>query len=310
MPDSDEAFEEEIIEIFVEEVTEVLEIIDDNLLLWEKNQVVDKPLKELRRAFHTLKGSGRMVKANAIGELGWAVENLLNRIIEGGLTARPEMVVLMRDVRSAVPPLLDAFKNRQAAAVSGINVEHYMERSKALVEGRAVVAAQAPIAAVSTPAAPIDNVRPDPAKRNEEISELQEVKDVQKGLVEAVASANLDMANFSVKLDALTLELRQLTTAAHQNNGANELTEKLQQLDQLRSEVGDMQYFVNANSKQVAADNQSQQKQSSDVQQALTEMASQRELLLAQLRKEIKVWSLGAAAAAVVIALVYSIFIA
>ena len=33
----------------------------------------------MRRSFHTLKGSGRMVGAQLIGEFAWSIENLLNR---------------------------------------------------------------------------------------------------------------------------------------------------------------------------------------------------------------------------------------
>ena len=88
MTESDDAFDDEIIEIFVEEVSDVIDIIDVNIQLCEASLVagtaiVDKPLKEFRRAFHTLKGSGRMVSADAIAELGWSLENLLNRIIDG-----------------------------------------------------------------------------------------------------------------------------------------------------------------------------------------------------------------------------------
>ena len=46
-------------------------------------------LGSLRRSFHTLKGSGRMVGARTIAEFGWAIENLLNRIIDKTLSRTP-----------------------------------------------------------------------------------------------------------------------------------------------------------------------------------------------------------------------------
>ena len=49
----------------------------------------EKALAEIRRAFHTLKGSGRMVGAGEIGEFAWRFEEMLNHLIEGriGFTA-------------------------------------------------------------------------------------------------------------------------------------------------------------------------------------------------------------------------------
>ena len=43
----------------------------------------------MRRSFHTLKGSGRMVGAQLLGEFCWSVENLLNRIIDKTLARTP-----------------------------------------------------------------------------------------------------------------------------------------------------------------------------------------------------------------------------
>ena len=38
-------------------------------------------LLEIRRHFHTLKGSGRMIGAKSSAELAWTVEDTLNRVI-------------------------------------------------------------------------------------------------------------------------------------------------------------------------------------------------------------------------------------
>ena len=43
-----------------------------------------------RRSFHTLKGSGRMVGAQLIGEFAWSIENLLNRLINQTLEPTPQ----------------------------------------------------------------------------------------------------------------------------------------------------------------------------------------------------------------------------
>src|SRR5690606_5675928 len=82
--DSD-LIDDEILEIFVEEAAEVLETIHQFLPQYLANQDDREALTEVRRAFHTLKGSGRLVGAARVCETAWAIENLLNRIIDGTL---------------------------------------------------------------------------------------------------------------------------------------------------------------------------------------------------------------------------------
>ncbi|WP_343597526.1 Hpt domain-containing protein [Acinetobacter sp.] len=71
----------EILEIFVEELQEIFTELNQLFPLWLSDFQNENYLKEIRRHFHTLKGSGRMVGANHAGELAWYVEDLLNRVI-------------------------------------------------------------------------------------------------------------------------------------------------------------------------------------------------------------------------------------
>ena len=73
----------EILEIFVEEIEEIFQELERLLQNWQDQPEV---LKEIRRHFHTLKGSGRMVGALQAGELAWTVEDLLNRVLAESLT--------------------------------------------------------------------------------------------------------------------------------------------------------------------------------------------------------------------------------
>ena len=63
----------EIKEIFVEEAGDVIANLREYFPQWRDNVDDKNALAETRRAFHTLKGSGRMVSAEAIGELAWSV---------------------------------------------------------------------------------------------------------------------------------------------------------------------------------------------------------------------------------------------
>ena len=73
-----EEIDAELLSIFLEEAYEVVQTIDEHLKrLKEQPRNIDS-LTVLRRAFHTLKGSGRMVGLTTLGEAAWAVEQTLN----------------------------------------------------------------------------------------------------------------------------------------------------------------------------------------------------------------------------------------
>mgnify|MGYP003630699035 CR=1 FL=1 len=108
----DDLIDDEIIEIFVEEAGEVLEALDEYFPRWVANQGDEEALIEFRRAFHTLKGSGRMVGAMSVGELAWSIENMLNRVIDKTIVATPILIELVKEVHRRIPALVDAFSTR------------------------------------------------------------------------------------------------------------------------------------------------------------------------------------------------------
>lgn len=111
-PADEEPVDEELLEIFVEESTEVQEEIAVNYPQWCADWQDKAALTELRRNFHTLKGSGRMVRALVLGELAWSVENLLNRVLEGTLETTAEIVGLVGEVIGLLPELTEEFASQ------------------------------------------------------------------------------------------------------------------------------------------------------------------------------------------------------
>ncbi|OTG65582.1 Hpt domain-containing protein [Acinetobacter silvestris] len=75
----------EILEIFIEELEEIFESLQPLLSQWIQDPTQDEVLLNIRRHYHTLKGSGRMVGAKSSGELAWTVEEALNRVIAKSL---------------------------------------------------------------------------------------------------------------------------------------------------------------------------------------------------------------------------------
>jgi len=81
-PDIDPA----MLGIFLEEFDSVRSQLGDALFAWLDNTADNKAAGELRRGFHTLKGSGRMIGALEIGDFSWRVEELLNKLMESRIS--------------------------------------------------------------------------------------------------------------------------------------------------------------------------------------------------------------------------------
>lgn len=74
---ADTVIDPELLDIFLEEAGEVLASIASSLQSYQTNPADPHALADLRRAFHTLKGSGRMVKLDDMSEVAWRVEQVL-----------------------------------------------------------------------------------------------------------------------------------------------------------------------------------------------------------------------------------------
>lgn len=73
--------DQELLDVFLEEAQEVLGIMHDNLEICQLHPNSQEPIITIRRGFHTLKGSGRMVGLTDLGEVAWAIERALNKWI-------------------------------------------------------------------------------------------------------------------------------------------------------------------------------------------------------------------------------------
>jgi chemosensory pili system protein ChpA (sensor histidine kinase/response regulator) len=111
-----------MLEVFLEEFETVDNQLTEQLARWLDDISNRRILLEMRRGFHTLKGSGRMVGANEIGNFSWRFEELLNSVSDGSL----EVGDAVRDVLKlgiGALPLLKARLLQQASELSseGVN---------------------------------------------------------------------------------------------------------------------------------------------------------------------------------------------
>jgi chemosensory pili system protein ChpA (sensor histidine kinase/response regulator) len=128
-----EAVDPQFLELFIEEAKEEIASIQTVFPLWDQNPMDLESLGSLRRSFHTLKGSGRMVGARSIAEFGWSIENLLNRLIDKTLSRTPGMMNLLRASVAALPPLVEQLETGRQSSVP---VEPLMARAFAYADGR------------------------------------------------------------------------------------------------------------------------------------------------------------------------------
>jgi len=128
-----EPVDPQFVELFIEEAKEEIASIQRSFPQWDQNPMDLESLSLMRRSFHTLKGSGRMVSARSIAEFGWSIENLLNRIIDKTLSRTPGMMALLRNAVAALPPLVEQLETGRHNSVP---IEALMSRAFAYADGR------------------------------------------------------------------------------------------------------------------------------------------------------------------------------
>ncbi|MCF6281339.1 MAG: Hpt domain-containing protein [Candidatus Polarisedimenticolaceae bacterium] len=133
-----EDIDPEILEIFVEEAREEIEGLEMLLPRWKSTPEDSDILVVVRRSFHTLKGSGRLVGAITIGELAWSVENMLNRLLDETIPASPLIIELLEDVVAVLPQFVDCLERSE---VPLIDSAPFMDRANAFSESGAPVSA-------------------------------------------------------------------------------------------------------------------------------------------------------------------------
>lgn len=112
IPQAEEAIDEEMLGIFLEEAAEVVTTAREAMTALARNGSDKEQLTTARRAFHTLKGSSRMVGLNEFGEAGWACEQLYNQRLSEHPQADSDLLRFSNEA-------LDAFQAWAAAIAEG-----------------------------------------------------------------------------------------------------------------------------------------------------------------------------------------------
>ncbi|KOR28210.1 hypothetical protein TI03_05235, partial [Achromatium sp. WMS1] len=129
LPASDD-MDSEILEIFLEEAREVEIELKQSFNQWKADHTDSEALTAVRRVFHTLKGSGRMAGAMEIGECAWAIENLLNRVIDETISVSEELFDFLQQIIDILPNLIDA---QEKGFKPPVNLEKVQEHADAFL---------------------------------------------------------------------------------------------------------------------------------------------------------------------------------
>jgi chemosensory pili system protein ChpA (sensor histidine kinase/response regulator) len=137
----DQAADAELLDIYLTEATEVLEALAlaQQSLRQQANDAA--ALAELRRGFHTLKGSGRTVGLTALAEVAWQAEQLLNKRIEGKAAPTLAELDFTQEIQSAFAGWVEELKKNGQAS---IDADAWKDRAASLETVQTVIAAPTP----------------------------------------------------------------------------------------------------------------------------------------------------------------------
>lgn len=116
--DSEDNEEDDLLDIFLEEAREVVGNGLEAVGLLQTEPADLEHLTTLRRAFHTLKGSSRMVGLGEFGEAAWAMEQLVNAVLAEQQPAHPDMLRVSGDAMGALSRWVEDIAARTDSAWS------------------------------------------------------------------------------------------------------------------------------------------------------------------------------------------------
>lgn len=202
--DDAENIDEDIREVFLEEFDDELANLGTLLPAWRMQPDNMDRLRPIRRIFHTLKGSGRLVGARTLGEFAWKIEGMLNRVLDGSRAASPAVLAMVDNAHAALPQLNAALRHGQRISVDLQAMQAIADRVGAGEETYYV-----PLPGAAAPVVPVAE-----ADGEDEISRILDA--------EAAASAPADtdveaeVAGTPANIDSVLREILEAEVEVHQ----------------------------------------------------------------------------------------------
>ena len=127
----DRASDDELLDIYLTEAEEVLAHIASNLQLLRVS-ASHEALVEIRRGFHTLKGSGRTVGLSGLGEVAGNVETYLNGVLDSNTTLTSEQLQEIEHITAEFANWSNTLREQQEVTLSpDVWIARIMQLNKA-----------------------------------------------------------------------------------------------------------------------------------------------------------------------------------
>lgn len=130
--------DKELLEIFLEEATDVAATIAENLATCRNAPHDRDALTTIRRGFHTLKGSGRMVGLTDLGEVAWQCEQVMNKWLKDDKPATPGLLAFVELAQQSFSGWIASLKAGGETPIDGAEIAR---RAELLKSGEAAVPA-------------------------------------------------------------------------------------------------------------------------------------------------------------------------
>jgi chemosensory pili system protein ChpA (sensor histidine kinase/response regulator) len=144
-----EGVEPELLDIFLEEAQDVLATLGEAAEACLGSPGDQDSLTVIRRAFHTLKGSGRMVGLNDLGETAWRLEQLMNGWLAEKKPASSDLLQMVGRARSVFQAWVSAL---QAGRPEALPVPALLAAVDRVAQGQPLDAEQTRVVEAEVPA--------------------------------------------------------------------------------------------------------------------------------------------------------------
>ena len=200
----DEPADAELLDIYLEEARDILSTLGEHIETCRDEPHQRDSLTVIRRSFHTLKGSGRMVGLTYLGEVAWAIEQVMNKWLQEDRPASPALLDFIELACQGFSRWVDALSREGRAEVDADHLLELAEQFKRYEGGPWPVVP----AATSDAVLAVKTEEPEPESEPIESEPVQvetvELEAATPPVQEAVEAAPLqDLASF--ELDGLAL---------------------------------------------------------------------------------------------------------
>ena len=183
---------DDLISEFIEETTESLGLLDSELVSFEKNPNDEAILGNIFRIVHTIKGTCGFLGLPRLEQVAHASENVLGKIRDGDLEAKPAAITLVLESLDCIKGLID-YLNENGSEPEGedddlrARLNYYADNGFPMGEGGAVETA--PVEVVAEEAAP-EVVAADADDTVEDFSSFFKGDDDLQGLIDGTSDGN------------------------------------------------------------------------------------------------------------------------